>query len=154
MFSHSLCRLRAVFPYVVYSNLKRVWWRTSSGHTSEKHAIALAQRYLTLTTRRLFHNDVGGLYENDSVQKYLRQLMDNHKALEHKLQRSNLSEADRKVMVKKYTELLPLANVYYKVEQALKDLDEVNSILHCKYCTPIYNFGKCSNRSARSITCI
>ncbi|XP_019746500.1 peptide chain release factor 1, mitochondrial isoform X2 [Hippocampus comes] len=130
MFCRSLCRLRAVFSCVVYSNLNRGWWRTSSAHTGEKDAIALAQRCITLTTRSLLHNDVGCLYENDSVQMYLRQLMDNHKALEHKLQRSNLSEAHRKALVKKYTELLPLANVYYKVEQALKDLDEINTILH------------------------
>ncbi|XP_051914983.1 peptide chain release factor 1, mitochondrial isoform X2 [Hippocampus zosterae] len=130
MLSRSLCRLRAVFSCVVYNNLNRGWWRTSSGYTGEKHAIALAQRCITLTTRSLLHNDLGCLYENDSVQMYLRQLMDNHKALEHKLQRSNLSEAHRKVMVKKYTDLLPLAHVYYKVEQALKDLDEINTILH------------------------
>ncbi|XP_068506014.1 peptide chain release factor 1, mitochondrial isoform X2 [Syngnathus scovelli] len=56
--------------------------------------------------------------------------MDYHKTLDQKLHRSNVNEADRKLMVKKYTELLPLANIFYNVEQAVKDLDEVRSILH------------------------
>ncbi|XP_077370053.1 peptide chain release factor 1, mitochondrial [Festucalex cinctus] len=112
MFCRRICCLRTVFSCVVYNNLKRGRWRTM------------------LATRRPFHSDVGTLYENDAVQKYLRRLMDSHRVLSHKLHRSNLSEADRKVMVKKYTELLPLANVFHNLEQALKDLDEVHSISH------------------------
>ncbi|KAM9831003.1 peptide chain release factor 1, mitochondrial [Syngnathus typhle] len=122
MFSCSLYRLRTVLPRVVYNNLKRGRRRTISSVTLGK-----TQRHVgTLETRRFFH----GLYENDSVRTYVRQLMDYHKALDQKLHRSNVNEADRKLMVKKYTELLPLANVFYNVEQAVKDLDEVRSILH------------------------
>ncbi|XP_077425133.1 peptide chain release factor 1, mitochondrial isoform X2 [Vanacampus margaritifer] len=118
MFSRSLCSLRTVFSC---NNLKRGRWRTISGHTGAM-----------LATRRLFHSDVGTLYENDSVQTYLRRLMATHQVLSNKLHSANLSEAERKVMVKKYTKLLPLANVFQSVEQALKDLDEVHSISHSK----------------------
>ncbi|XP_061534481.1 peptide chain release factor 1, mitochondrial isoform X2 [Phycodurus eques] len=125
MFSHSSCRLRSVFSCVAYNNLKRGRRRTISGHTNAKHTnISVTQ------PSRLFHKEMGELYEIHSVQMYLRQLMENHKALGQKLHRANLSEADRKVMVKKHTELQPLANVFHNVEQALKDLDEVQSILN------------------------
>ncbi|XP_061634211.1 peptide chain release factor 1, mitochondrial isoform X1 [Phyllopteryx taeniolatus] len=125
MFSHSSCRLRNVFSFVVNNNLKRGRRRTISGHTNAKHTnISVTQ------PSRLFHKEMGELYEIHSVQMYLRQLMENHKALGQKLHLANLSEADRKVMVKKHTELQPLANVFNNVEQALKDLDEVQSILN------------------------
>ncbi|XP_061687229.1 peptide chain release factor 1, mitochondrial [Syngnathoides biaculeatus] len=124
MFSRSSCRLRSVFSWVVYSNLKRGRRRTISGHSKAKHGnISVTQ------TRRLSHKEIGELYENHSVQMYLRHLMENHQALGQMLHRANLSEADRKVMVMKHAEVQPLANVFHNVEQALKELDEVQSIL-------------------------
>lgn len=56
--------------------------------------------------------------------------MEEYRDLSKKLQHAYLSESDRKVLMKKQTELLPLANVFERAEQAMKDLEEVRSLLH------------------------
>ncbi|XP_023153628.2 peptide chain release factor 1, mitochondrial isoform X1 [Amphiprion ocellaris] len=88
------------------------------------------QHWSTGASKRFSHSDLGELYKNESVQRYLEQLMEEHRDLSKKLQHVYLSESDRKVLIKKHTELLPLANVFGSIEQALKDLEEVRSLLH------------------------
>nr|XP_057907936.1 peptide chain release factor 1, mitochondrial [Doryrhamphus excisus] len=132
MFFRSWSRFCSVTNREVYSSLKRGRWRAISGHSSAYHAnVLVVQSCVALGSRRLCHsNHVGDLYKNGSVQKYLQQIMEEHKYLQQKLQRANLNEADRKVMMKKHTQLLPLANLFHGVERALEDLVEVQSLLH------------------------
>ncbi|XP_028995673.1 peptide chain release factor 1, mitochondrial [Betta splendens] len=96
-------------------------WRTLTGHAGLKRANV---------PKRLYHSDLGDLYKNESVRRYLQQLMDEYRDVSRKLEMAYLSELDRKVLIKKHTELLPVANVFHKVEEALKDLEEVLSLLH------------------------
>lgn len=99
-------------------------WRTLTGHCAK------AQLWGAAAPKRLCHSDPGDLYENESVQRYLQQLMEEQKDLSDKLQHAYLSESDRRVLMKRHTELLPVANVFESIERALKDLEEVLSLLH------------------------
>ncbi|XP_033838081.1 peptide chain release factor 1, mitochondrial [Periophthalmus magnuspinnatus] len=102
-------------------------WRTICGHpTAVKHSRAGLN---FPPGRRFCHGALGGLYGNVSVQRYIRQLMEEFRSLDERLQRASLSEADRRAIVQKHTELLPLATVWRSVEQALKDHEEVLSLL-------------------------
>lgn len=86
----------------------------------------------SVVPRRHFHGDLGDLHSNESVQKYLQQLMEEYRNLSEKLQHAHLSESDRKVQLKRQTELLPAAAVFECVQQALKDQQEVISLLRSK----------------------
>lgn len=117
---------------VVYSSRRRRGgWRTLTGYGSGKYAnITEVQHWDSIAPKRLYHSDLGDLYKNECVQKYLQQLMEEYRDLSKKLEHAYLSESDRKVLIKKHSELLPLANVFKNVEEALKDLEEVISLLH------------------------
>lgn len=105
-----------------------------TGHTGSKRAsMREVRRCGAVAPERLYHSDVGDLYENESVQKHLQQLMDEYRELSGRLQHACLSESDRKVLVKKHTELLPVANVFKSVGEALRDLEDVLSLLHGEY---------------------
>lgn len=100
------------------------------GHTGLKHANMIEVPYWgRVISKRFSHSDVGELYKNESVQVYLQQLMEEYGDLSKQLQHACLSESDRKVLIKKHTELLPLASVFGSIEQAKKDLEEVSSLL-------------------------
>ncbi|XP_008299991.1 peptide chain release factor 1, mitochondrial [Stegastes partitus] len=88
------------------------------------------QHWGTVASTRFSHSGLGELYKNECVQRYLEQLMEEYRDLSKKLQHAHFSESDRKVLIKKHTELLPLANVSGSIEQALKDLEEVRSLVH------------------------
>lgn len=99
-----------------------------TGQTCVNYANTTEQQlWRTATTKRLYHSD---LYKNESVQRYLQQLMEEYRDLSKKLEHVYLSESDRKVLLKRQSELLPLANVFKDVEAALKDLEELLSLLH------------------------
>ncbi|XP_040887971.1 peptide chain release factor 1, mitochondrial isoform X2 [Toxotes jaculatrix] len=103
-------------------------WRTLTGH---KYAnITEVPLWSTAATKRLCHSGLGDLYKNESVQRYLQQLMEEYRDLSKNLQHAHLSDSDRKVFIKRHTELLPLVNIFGNVEQALKDHEEVYSLLH------------------------
>lgn len=121
-------RLCSSCSRVVYSSRKGAGWRTLTGHTGLN--LIEVQHWDKVTLKRFCHSDLGDLYKNESVQRYLQQLMEEYRDLSKKLQHAYLSESDRKVLIKKHTELLPLANVFRSIEQALKDLEEVLSVLH------------------------
>ncbi|XP_078099622.1 peptide chain release factor 1, mitochondrial [Sander vitreus] len=124
-------RLCSLCSRVVYSSRgRRAGWRTLTGHSRTQ-----VQRWGTVAPRRLYHSDLGDLYKKESVQRYLQQLMEEFRDLSKKLQHAYLSESDRKVLSKKHTELMPLANVFEEIEQALKDLEEVLSLLHSSAAT-------------------
>lgn len=86
----------------------------------------------SIIPRRRFHGDLEDLHSNESVQKYLQQLMEEYRDLSKKLQHDHLSESDRKVLRRRHTQLLPVATVFESVQQALKDQEEVISLLHSK----------------------
>lgn len=79
--------------------------------------------------KRLSHADLADLYKNETVQKYLQQLVEEHRDTSMKLQHVYLSESDRKILMKKHAELRHVANVFERSEQAKKDLEEVLSLL-------------------------
>lgn len=98
-------------------------WRTLTGHTGLNHA------NVTAAPRRLFHGNLGDLYKDESVQKHVEQLMEEYRDLNKKLRHVYLSESDRKVLIKRHAELLPVANAFQSAEQAHKDLEEVLTLL-------------------------
>lgn len=79
--------------------------------------------------RRSCHRTVGDLHSNGSVQRYIQQLMEDFITLDQKLQHACLCETDRRAALKKHTELLPVADVCQRIEQAEKDHQEVLSLL-------------------------
>ncbi|XP_024150361.1 peptide chain release factor 1, mitochondrial isoform X1 [Oryzias melastigma] len=103
------------------SGRSRGGWRTLLQQTSTRHP--------EVTPIRFIHGDSLDLYENESVQKYVKQLMEEYADISQKLQHAYLSESDRKEFVRKHAELLPLANVFKRTEEAKKDLEEVLSLL-------------------------
>lgn len=122
-------RMCSLCSRVVHSSTgRRGGWRTPS-----YASISKVQRWGAAAPKRLCHSNLGNLYKTESVQRYLQQLMQEYRDLSKKLQHAYLSESDRKVLIKKHTELLPLANVFESIEQALKDLEEVLSLLHSEY---------------------
>lgn len=106
-------------------------WRTlTGGRTGEGHAsITDRSPWITVVPRRLCHGDRADLYQRESVQRYLQLLMEDFRHLSEKFQLVHLSESDRKEVVRKHTELLPLANIYSSIEQTLKEHEEVISLL-------------------------
>lgn len=100
-------------------------WRTVTGQTGVMYA-----NWPAVVPTRLCHND---LYKRESVQRYVQLLMKEYRDLCDKLQHPHLSESDRKVLLKKHTELLPLAEVFGSIEQSLKDLQEVASLLQSEW---------------------
>lgn len=116
---------------VVYSSCgSGKGWRTQTGRSSANATVW--QLCGSVVPRRHFHGNLGDMHSNESVQKYVQQLMEEYRSLSKKLQHAHLSESDRKVLLKRHTELLPVAAVFESVQQALKDQEEVISLLHSK----------------------
>uniref|UniRef100_A0A1A8KTQ3 Mitochondrial translational release factor 1 n=1 Tax=Nothobranchius kuhntae TaxID=321403 RepID=A0A1A8KTQ3_NOTKU len=103
---------------------RRREWRTVMQQSSLK-----AEHWGSLLPKRLSHCDMGDLYNNSSVQRYLQHLMEDYKVICKKLEHECLSESDRKALMKRQTELLPLGNVFTSIDQARQDLEEVISLL-------------------------
>lgn len=110
-------------------NLRGEGWGTLSGHLTQKYLYP--RRLQTwFTSSRPCHSGLDDLYNNDTVQRYVQQLMEEYKELGQKLQHACLSESERKVILNKHTELQPLATVCQSIVQALKDYDELLSLIH------------------------
>ncbi|PWA32122.1 hypothetical protein CCH79_00013334 [Gambusia affinis] len=107
-------------------------WGTLKGHSRLRHAVftEVQLRGTNAVPRRLSHCDIGDLYNNSSVQRYLQKLMEEHRDISRKLQHDHLSDSGRKSLLKKHSELLPVAGLFGSIEQAQKDLEEVLSLLH------------------------
>lgn len=105
-------------------------WRALAG---VKHASWLEVKQPgTGAPTRPYHSD---LYGNESVQRYLQQLVEECREVSKKLQHAFLNEADRKLLMRRHTELLPVAEVFQSVEGAQKELEEVLSLLHSESLT-------------------
>lgn len=100
--------------------------------TGVKHASRLEVSRAPGAPTRPYHSD---LYGNESVQRYLQQLVEECREVSKKLQHAHLSEADRKLLMRRHTELLPVAEVFQSVEGAQKELEEVLSLLHSESLT-------------------
>ncbi|XP_074521004.1 peptide chain release factor 1, mitochondrial [Halichoeres trimaculatus] len=127
-----LCFSRSrVFYRRIGGKRRRNEWRTNAGLYSLNYVnLAEMQHWVTRTPKRFCHSDFGDLYKAEPVQRYLQKLMEEFRDISKKLQHTHLSESDRKVLVKRHTELQPVARVFENVENAIKDLEEVLSLLH------------------------
>ncbi|KAG7478954.1 peptide chain release factor 1, mitochondrial [Solea senegalensis] len=108
---------------------RRGGWMTLAGHSLLAN-ITEVPHCATLASTRLCHSDVGDLYKHESVQRHMQQVMEEYTDLRNKLELPHLSEADRKVLIKKHTELLPLANRFLSIKEAMKDHEEVCLLLN------------------------
>uniref|UniRef100_G3PKK7 Mitochondrial translational release factor 1 n=2 Tax=Gasterosteus aculeatus aculeatus TaxID=481459 RepID=G3PKK7_GASAC len=110
---------------------RRAARRTLAGHAGAEYVHVTQVRHGgTVAPTRLYHSDLGHLYGTESVQRHVRRLVEEFGDISQMLQLSHLSESDRKVLLKKHAELLPVADAFESTEQALKDLEEVTSLLH------------------------
>ncbi|KAL6115232.1 mtrf1 [Pungitius sinensis] len=110
---------------------RRAAWRTLAGHPAVAHEhVTQVQRWGTVAPKRPYHSDLGDLYGTECVQRHVRQLVEEFRDVSKMLQLSHLSESDRKALLNKHAELLPVAHVFESTERALKDLEEVTSLLH------------------------
>ncbi|XP_019957648.2 peptide chain release factor 1, mitochondrial [Paralichthys olivaceus] len=114
---------------VVHISSARGRWRTQARQGKKCANIPEEAQWRTQAPARLCHSDVGDVYEQRCVQRYARQLVDEHRQLSDRLQQAYLNESDRKELMKRHTELLPLANIQGRIEQALEDHEEVWSLL-------------------------
>ncbi|XP_062236510.1 peptide chain release factor 1, mitochondrial [Platichthys flesus] len=115
---------------VVHCSSVRGRWRTPTGGHVKKYAnITEEPQWRTRGSRRLCHSDAGDMFEHRCVQRYLQQLVLEHGQLSERLQQVYLNESDRKELMRRHSELLPLANIHGRIEQALRDLEEVRSLL-------------------------
>ncbi|KAM4601907.1 peptide chain release factor 1, mitochondrial [Polymixia lowei] len=128
MLVHRWIRLCTVCKRLISNNRGGIGWRTSTGHDSLQYVTEVLRG--NTASRRYCHGDVGDLYKNESVQRYLRQLMEEYGDLTKKLQLACLSDLERKDMNQKLVKLLPVADVFQSITNALKDLEEVLSLLH------------------------
>ncbi|KPP61360.1 hypothetical protein Z043_120551, partial [Scleropages formosus] len=81
--------------------------------------------------RRFCHNDPGDLLRHESVQKYLHGLVDEYRDISQKLQNQNesASESERRAMNKRHIDLMPLGTAFENIENAVKDLKELEALL-------------------------
>lgn len=135
MLSNRCFRLCVSYSRVFYRGTggkrRRSEWRTTAGLHSLNYAnLTEVQHWGTVSPKRFCHRDFGDLYKAESVQRYLQKLIEEFRDLSKKLKHAHLSESDRKVLMKRLTELQPVANVFNSVENAIKELEEVLSLLH------------------------
>lgn len=105
-------------------------WRTLTGHRVYP---TQALHWAPVAPSRLYHRDLGQLYKTESLQRHLRQLVEELRDINRKLQRPYVSESDRKELSKRRTALLPLATAFERSEQAAAELQEVISLLQSQY---------------------
>lgn len=79
--------------------------------------------------RSFCHRAVGDLYSHTSVQRYIQQLLEDVTRLNQKLEHACLSEADRRALLKRLSDLQPLARVWQSCEQAVRDHQELHSLI-------------------------
>ncbi|CAL8290881.1 unnamed protein product [Lota lota] len=104
-------------------------WRAFITRQGAVRNACVSLRWNTPSIRSL-HTDLGDLYENESVQRYVRHLMEEYAELSNKLQHACLSDAERKDLNKKHLDLMPVANSFENIRGALTDLEDVLSLMH------------------------
>ncbi|KAM9328629.1 peptide chain release factor 1, mitochondrial [Pholidichthys leucotaenia] len=125
-------RLCSLFRHAFHhTGVGRGGRRALTAHGSHRHANGAGMLQLrgpALAPRRLSHGGLKDLYDNKTVQRYVRQLMADFEDVSSKLQLAHLSESDRKAFMRKRAELRPLADVMGAVEEAERELEEVLSL--------------------------
>ncbi|KAM9836249.1 peptide chain release factor 1, mitochondrial isoform 3-T3 [Aulostomus maculatus] len=76
------------------------------------------------------HRDLGDLYKNESVERYLRTVMEECRHVSEKLELRHLSTSDRTTLQSRHAELQTVAYVFQTLEGALKEQEEVLSLIH------------------------
>ncbi|XP_068612546.1 peptide chain release factor 1, mitochondrial [Brachionichthys hirsutus] len=131
MFASRWFRVCTSSSRAIYSNGRRGIGEgrpgTLTGHTGAKHANATEARLRrTVVPKRFRHSDFGDLHNNVSVQKYIHQIVEDYGDIGKKLRYLHLSESERKALLRRRTELQPLVNMFERIEEALKDLEELS----------------------------
>lgn len=98
-------------------------------HTKGEGWRSLSSGAWWYTPWRACHRAVGDLHSHASVKKYIQQLLKDFTKLDQRLRHACLSEADRRAILKKHADLQPLASVCQSCEQAVKDHQEVLSLI-------------------------
>lgn len=75
------------------------------------------------------HTTTVDLLKNESLQKYIRRLSEEYKAVTSTLQIANLSDSERRHYHQRRAELLPIVTAFMCTEDAAKELQEVDSFL-------------------------
>ena len=88
-----------------------------------------------LTSSRPLHTDpLGDLYGNQSVQRHVGRLLEEHAALANQLQGACLGDAERRGLSRRRAELRPLVELQEEIRLALSDLEEVSSLRRGEGC--------------------
>lgn len=124
------------FVYTVARCLRRNVFDcvASSLHMRKRIWKELANRSL-VSSRRYCNNHLGDLYRNESVQRYLRQLVEEYRDVTKTLQHGFLNDPARKELNKRQVGLSPVATAFQSAEHAVKDLEEVETLLQSKLCS-------------------
>ncbi|XP_029943012.1 peptide chain release factor 1, mitochondrial isoform X2 [Salarias fasciatus] len=69
------------------------------------------------------------LYERESVQRYLRRLLEEHEELSRRLQRAGPEEAERRLLAERRRRLLPVAAAARRLEAAGREREELAALL-------------------------
>ncbi|KAM9820833.1 peptide chain release factor 1, mitochondrial [Neosynchiropus ocellatus] len=117
-------RLYFVSSGLVCSNVNRTWVKRSVSNLVKTFAV----HDWTTTTRRWRHGNLVDLFGDQSVQRYVGQLVEEHRRLNSMLQHARLSDSDRKAVVWRHSELQPLAKIWRSIERSVEELEEVKTL--------------------------
>ena len=102
-----------------------------SGQGSTLHYSAMP---FSISPRRHCHGGLDDIHQNASVQRYIRQLVDEYGEVTKKLQYTFLSDSERKELNLRQTELLPVEKAFRCTVNAMKELEEITSLIQSKLC--------------------
>ena len=88
----------------------------------------------SIPPRRHCHGGSDDIHQNASVQRYIRKLVDEYGEVTKKLQFTFLSDSERKELNHRQTELLPMEKAFRCTEKAMKELEEITSLIQSKLC--------------------
>ncbi|XP_046886922.1 peptide chain release factor 1, mitochondrial isoform X3 [Hypomesus transpacificus] len=97
-----------------------------SGQGSTLHYSAMP---FSISPRRHCHGGLDDIHQNASVQRYIRQLVDEYGEVTKKLQYTFLSDSERKELNLRQTELLPVEKAFRCTVNAMKELEEITSLI-------------------------
>ena len=78
---------------------------------------------------RPLHTDLGDLYGNQSVQRHVERLTEEHATLANQLQEACLSDVERRGLNRRQSDLRPLVELHEQIRGALTDLEDVLSLM-------------------------
>ncbi|XP_066520519.1 peptide chain release factor 1, mitochondrial [Hoplias malabaricus] len=78
---------------------------------------------------RMYCHNGENLLKNEAVQKHLKRLLGEHRAVSTSLQRENVGDSERRALNRRLVELSSVVNTFQSCETALKELTEVETHL-------------------------